>query len=878
MHRALTLALLLFTVLALYPATAAGKTLGRFNGLWLVENPQGNESVTIRYAAASPLVFATTPDPRVAKALEGIAFSLAREKKLGVVDGGWYRIGWSTEPTGDAPGASRAASGDPPLMLIVVPDGYEWLGERIARLHPDLRVEVMNWSSVASACGRPAPPPPGYVEPSELSRKCGAWYNATKALCLVSLERRLLGEGLRYLLLVGGANVTPPIYYYSPILESVGVGSCPGMVPTDYWFMDPDYDWVPEVAVGRIPFTDPEKLGVYLASLEEWLRGAGRGALMTGGAPFQTTLLLGEKAVAEASLSTRGVPVDELTLTLGGYKPLSVQERVGRYRLYYIVSHGIGDMLLDVFPRGLWGSKVDVVLAPKELGPNTGAPGVYVTPACLSAYWDTDVIEPSFHPPSVAVALLEKGYAVAYYGSSRIAIGAVTDVTVRSDGSIDVRNIGALYLTSLAASLLLQEKRIGDAIVKALASYSSSARGVAVAYTAQGAEDVAVLTMLEFVLLGDPAAPAPYSNATIETPPKPTLSSDRSIPAVLLYQALASMVEGYAPLKDVGRNATIELVFNECPDQVSIVALRRYYSYTLASIEQEPVTIRGAGGASCSVIARLDAGPALHYIVIRRHGAVERLVLAAAGLTARPVGLEMVELRAVGLDLLRTTEDEPIGVYLNGTLVAWIPGAVDKAVLNLTLRGPGVLELRPWRLYAGLVAGTEAATSIASILVSVFRVHVDPPRVTVTYQPRGVLITLHGVDAYALRGAVVQEKLGADTLLVCSPHPVELVVRVAGSETTLTIPMSYECGAESGAGGSTGSVGGAGARTPRKTWNATSVASRPSGEQGVRVEERVVRVASGYAGSSVLAAYAAAALITGVAAFIAVYAWPRGRR
>ncbi len=876
MHRATVLALLLLTVLALGSATAGAKTLGRFNGLWLVENPQSNESITIRYAASKPLIFATMPDPRVSKALEGMAFSLVHEKVLGVVDGGWYRIGWSSEPVLGALRASGAGGGDPPLMLIVVPDGYEWFGERIAQLHPDLRVEVLNWSSVVSACGRPAPPPPGYVEPRELARKCGAWYNATRALCLVSLERGLLGEGLRYLLLVGEANVTPPIYYYSPILEGIGIGSCPGMVPTDYWFMDPDYDWVPEVAVGRIPFTDPEKLGVYLASLEKWLRGAGRGVLMTGGAPFRTTLLLGEKAVAEASLSTRGVPVEELTLTLGGYKPLSVQERVGRHRLYYIVSHGIGDMLLDVFPKGLWGSKVDVVLAPKELGPNPGAPGVYVTPACLSAYWDTDIIEPSFHPPSVAVALLEKGYAVAYYGSSRTAIGAVTDVALRSDGSMDVRNIGALYLTSLAASLLLQEKRVGDAIVKALAAYSSSARGVAVAYTAQGAEDVAVLTMLEFVLLGDPAVPAPYSNASIETLPKPSLSGDRSVPAVLLYQALASMIEGYAPLKDVGRNATVRLVFNECPDQVSVVALQRYHSYTLAGIEQEPVTVGEAGNGSCTVIARLDAGPALHYVVVRWRGAIARLVLAAAGLSARPVGLGTVELRAVGLDLLRTTGDEPVGVYLNGTLIAWIPGAVDRAVLNLTLPGSGVLELRPWRLYAGLVAGTEAANSIVSILASVFRVHVDPPRVTVTYQPRGAVITLHGVDAYMLRGAVVQEKLGPDTLLVCSPHPVELVVNVAGSEARLTIPMSYECNAESGAR-ATGTATATGAAASTQQSN-TSVAAKPSAVHEAHVEERVKRITGAHGGSSVLAAYAAAALIAGATTFIAVYAWPGGRR
>ncbi len=858
-------ALLVATLLVILVASAAHayKLLGYYSGIPLYQaSILSDTRFTLNLGEVDKvLLLATTPSQRVQHILSSIAVHVAPVKIVEPVATPWGVLYWGSPPpstmTGGAPGASEK-----PLMLVILPNSsLEWFGDEIRSLHRDMRVEVMTWRDVLRECGKPAPPPPGTVKPDELKRACGVTYNLTKALCLISLERRLLGKGLRYLLIVGGARDSPPVYYRSPLLSTLGM-RCGEYVPSDYWFADPNYDWKPEVAVGRIPFTSRSLLETYLQAARDWLSWSGRSSgLYAGGALFQTMLMLGELGVIEASQSATSLsPVVIQTLTLGDYKPLSVQSSVGDYGLYYIASHGVGDVLVDIFPHGLWGARVDVVLAPKLLAKRLGFhPGVYVTPACLSAYWDFDLIEPPFNPPSVGVALLEKGYAVDYFGSSRVAIAAIIKVSGDPSGTLNINLIGALRLTTLVASLMTQSRTIGEAVVKALASYSSLARGIGVAYTIAGSEDIAELTMLEFVLLGDPALPTPASNSTLSLKPAPSIPYNTTIPLDLLVPPLSSMAEGSLPLLSNTRVAVIKLQ-SSCPVDAMVVAVRRYYGYYLADIVNEPVKMQEENG-QCIIKAVINAGPSFHYLILHYKTGLVRYALVTAGVYTE-TGLGRVTLRFQGLDLLRVTGDEPIGVYVNGRLETWIPGGVDKATVTVPASGNVDITLKPWRLYIGIVAGSGALDEYRSIL-SIFTVNTTVPSLSYRLLGNGVLVEAIGGSLVVKGAARVQRVAPGEYLVIPSPSAREIIASLAvgGRTYTLKIPVL-----------ATGNVNNT---RPTSVTNTTCRVEAETVTETYTVTHTVtVTRTTGYLQPP---AIAAVLILAGVVAFAIVYAGLRGR-
>ena len=873
---ALIIASLLLLSYAAPGLAARGRLLGVYGGLALYEasSPPDTSMVLRLNGGSRAALWATMPSPRVQEILSNITVHVARVKIVYPVSTPWGVLYWAKPPrirvdSLEATGAAGGVGGEKPLMLVVIPNSsFEWFGEEVKRLHNNLRVVVLTWNDVMRECGKPAPPPPGAVKPGELKRACGVSYNLTKALCLISLERRLLGEGLRYLLIVGDARVSPPIYYRSPLLSTLGM-HCGEYVPSDYWFADPNYDWKPEVAVGRLPFTDRDSLETYLKAARAWLSWSGRGSgFYAGGAPFQTTLMLGELGVMEASQTAtmlKHVAIE--TLSLGNYKPLSVQSSVGDYGLYYIASHGVGDVLLDVFPRGLWGAKVDVVLAPKLLGKRLGFhPGVYVTPACLSAYWDTDLVEPPFNPPSVGVALLEKGYAVDYFGSTRVAIAAVIKVSGEASGVLDVKTIGAIKLTSLAASLLTESRTVGEAIVKALAAYSSLARGIGIAYTAAGSEDIAVLTMLEFTLLGDPALPAPASNSKPLLAPAPSIEYNATVPVQLVMLPLSSIVEGNLPLV-MGAKQLVFRIPGDCPIEARLVAVRRYYGYYLAELIQEPVRMVEQRG-SCIIRGVVVAGPSLHYLILHYRAGIARFVVLTAGVAAR-TGLGRLSISAYGLDLLRVTEDEPIGVYVDGRLVAWIPGGVDKADVTIPARGNITVALRPWRMYVPIVAGSEAFDEYRRIL-NMFTLHATIPALSYRVTGNGIMVEAVG-GSLVIRGASRVERVAPNEYLVIPSRgsrsvTATLVVGKRSYSITIPVPSLQPTTTPMMKPNTTA------ARPPTGT-TCTIAAETVTETKTVTSTKTVTRTYGGLSAPSI----AAVLLVAGIVGFAVAYAGARGR-
>lgn len=702
------------------------------DGWALIQIPYGARVLRIEYtvssgwagAAARPLLYATLPDPllweKLAK-LTIVAPASASKPSPRVIEA----TGFTIVAVPGAPGSrvrveallGEAGSSTEGLMVIVVPDGSVFAkeyAEKIAALHPGLEVRVYTLSQVKELF--PAAPEPGDI--CRPGKGDAPDYDLEAALHIIGMERELLDEGLRYLLLIGRAGDVPPIYYCSPILREL-VSPKEGMVPSDYYYSDPDYDGVAEVAVGRLPFTDPVSLAGYYSALKKWIEGGEwQGyALVSGGAPFNSILFVGEAAASQAAhiLSSMNVSVDAFMLSRGNYVGFRLNGYLGRYGIYYIMAHGSGSSLLDYVPGGLWNYDFQELLYAGDVT-GLGMPGLYILPACRDGFWDTDLVEPPFKPPSLGVALLSKGAAVGYVGFARVAVEVIDGVALTS-GRLVLSMAGADRLLIEFVKALGSSDTIGTAFANALTAYNALPAAKYRAYLAQGEEEIGTLVTRTAVLLGDPAAPAPWrsnggytSTAAGLTP----VGGYLGVGAALLAPKLARYTSGTMPAVNPGSSGVVMVDLpGPCPGEVHAYALQRVVGTTMIGMVEINVSESVVGDKCRLAISVPPSAPGLIRILVVTDQGPEAYYLAAAGAY---LDKEHRELVLRGLDLLGVVGDEPILLRLNNATVMTLEGGKPAAHIPLdTLQAAGrvVVSLAPLydtpSIYGGSLVAREAA-------------------------------------------------------------------------------------------------------------------------------------------------------------------------
>ena len=745
-YKAALLALALLAVLS--PTVALASTASGVN-ITVPQSPDGWSSVVkpldalygslevdARYpqhAAAAlapkPLLAAFTPDPVLWERLSKLPLAAPEASPRVLVDTvAGEPVLLVSAPSGSSVRVRLAEpqpvprGGDTPDMVIVYAPGLRGAAEEIARLHRErqgLKVQLMSIGDVVREYhvgdawglleGLPGACPRGRVPKG---------YNATAAAALVELARSLAGRGVSYLLLLGGARDVPPVYYCSPILSEL-VSKDEGVVPSDYYYSDPDGDNVAELAVGRLPFTSSVDAERYAEALRRWMDGGlwQQQALVSGGAPFAYTLLTGEAAAAQASrrLAALNVTVDHLLLSLGGYEGTRLTGYLGRYGLYYIVAHGSGSALLDYIPGGLWNYDFDEKLYSSDIGYGLD-PGVFLLPACRDGYWDTDLVRPPFRPPSLAQALLSRGAAVAYIGFARIAIEVIDAVHLDSGRmSLGLAAADRLLLEYLSA--LRGADTLGRAWARALTSYAALPAAGYRAYLLTGEERIGDLVLHEAVFLGDPAAPNPWSSGGRGEPhaPPARIPGGTSLGAPLLAQLLARYSAGTMPAAKPLPGGLVEILIDgQCPSRIESHGLARAYGMLLTGLPSDEVVEAREENGTCRVVVKVrPESPGLHVLTaVYPDGVVTHYYYIAAGVVADTVN-ETVSI--YGLDLLSVLGPEPVALVSGGETVALVPADARGLVLPLDCCS-GSIEARPVYGYAWSHGGPLVAREYEKLL------------------------------------------------------------------------------------------------------------------------------------------------------------------
>jgi len=289
---------------------------------------------------------------------------------------------------------------------------------------------------------KPAPPILNYLGFYVMLYRGSPWiyslvgrYNYTLALKIISFLRYTLGN-YSYLLIVGGAKIVPPSFYYFSPYEFYYVSPYEAWIPTDFFYASPDYDLLPNIYVGRLPFDDPTAIIVYAKKLATWyqtLKSRKPLIVLGGGYPFLTSYLFGESFLE--TLIDEGLgkaPLMLLTQSEGTFNPATVntvlQGRMGAM-IFFVMAHGDGFGLYEPYLWYFGQYDWETLASYKQLlmYRPSNMTSVVMSIACEDGWWDTDIypIYAMYYyiiPPSYTwwqAVLLSPAGGIAYIGAAR---------------------------------------------------------------------------------------------------------------------------------------------------------------------------------------------------------------------------------------------------------------------------------------------------------------------------------------------------------------------------------------------------------------------------------------------------------------------------
>lgn len=358
--------------------------------------------------------------------------------------------------------------------------------------------------------------PPGYKTGPDTSHAAIAYDPEEKKGYDFDLARKVkryldkqmaTGSPLRYVTILGDADVVPPSYYFA-----VGLTQARKYGVTDMCYGAVAKCMEPKAAVGRLPFHTLDEVKNHIEKTKRWLEYAPTAPselALYGGKAFPGDVHIGEmgtlRTVTQPEANWRGLK--KYFLTHQSYAKPGVLQMVEGNRpsaMLYYLDHGNGNQ---------WYVENDYVSTNDVLAINDR--GSYASPlvvsiACTNAAFDEEMAAESVlsaHDGDIVVgaALLKsKAGAVAYLGSSRPALGVPI---YQTDAKGNVEITGASYGLQMFDTFFERYRkqgggRLGDIVLKMFRAYLN-----------ENGNDMSnernIWTYFNVALLGDPVLRLP---------------------------------------------------------------------------------------------------------------------------------------------------------------------------------------------------------------------------------------------------------------------------------------------------------------------------------------------------------------------------------
>lgn len=304
--------------------------------------------------------------------------------------------------------------------LLLTPDEWIVVADSMAAFH-DMSSEAVKISDIYNEY-------PTAEEPTE-----DGWaifenedihdYQYENALKIISfLQDSLAHPNLDHITLLGSAEIIPPSYYFAfrdhPDYES--------WLPSDLYYASPDYDWVDNFHVARLPVHDLTSLSNYFTKMQNFVLHSNeawtKNAIVSGGQTWETSMYYGE-------FSNNQLICDDV---FDGFEITKLQEMRGTFLADIIQDHWINDDFLFYFNFSHGGgysikfgnetflTRDDIALFPaKERCP------IIVDKACWNGVFDTFLYDHHlFDGISLCETVLSSpGAGIAYVAATRASYG-----------------------------------------------------------------------------------------------------------------------------------------------------------------------------------------------------------------------------------------------------------------------------------------------------------------------------------------------------------------------------------------------------------------------------------------------------------------------
>lgn len=395
---------------------------------------------------------------------------------------------------------------------------------------------------------------------------------------------------LKYVTILGNAKLVPPSYYY---FDEEYYTSSPNdlynpWVPTDFFYASPDYDFVANYKIGRIPVNDLAQATSVVSKIGNWYDNVDytwfKNVALAGGRPFNTEVFVGEMATTDVVNRgyLDGMDVEKCFRTDNRFNNVTFKNALSNTGFVYHIGHGSGDSWC------LEESPLDVNDL-KNLPANSKVP-IVVSVACMNGAYDTNVMQPPWDETvSIGEAvLLSNGGGVSYIGGSRVNCGGPAFYLDFGYVTIVKESHMVGILTNVFKAYHGGKHVLGDLTANATHTF----------FMENDLEQAGnKRALFEFVLLGDPALKIPGQQPGVSYW-QPTLIPEDPLK---YYPS-----EGKRPLNSPEHAATITATTNSPQVGVKIIEITSPYSENVQTTQKKPVNNRLSFGYTAEEINYLS--------------------------------------------------------------------------------------------------------------------------------------------------------------------------------------------------------------------------------------------------------------------------------
>jgi len=408
--------------------------------------------------------------------------------------------------------------------VIITPGELKTQAEELAKFHNSTNVSTAVITTQEIRDNYNASQEPGYEGYKNSS--IPGWnnitnYNYTLARKIISFLNNQSGSSLEYVVLFGNGKYIPPGYYiYDEVLTDCNLFKCKSIdyynswVPTDFFYVSPDYDLIPNYKLGRIPVNNKTDAENFVNKTKNWynnsFKSQFKNAAVIGGRLFLNMeygsydeIFSGELSAVELINNyLSGSNITKIFLSNNNYDKENIKSvYTGNYGFIYHGSHGSGD--------GTWKNQITwtELVNVTEI---TGIKGnftlpVVVSPACMNGAYDTNLRPNDYYgyvqQESYAGALLNSDAgAIAYFGGARTNYGRL-DVYLKRGY---VQTVKKGYMDGMLDGIFKSYNKGGTA----LGELSLNAVTEFVINN-EFSDEITARTLFGYTFLGDPALEIP---------------------------------------------------------------------------------------------------------------------------------------------------------------------------------------------------------------------------------------------------------------------------------------------------------------------------------------------------------------------------------